>query len=145
MLERHVYEDFNPAKFFWFNFASPQSKEVIYKDYYMRRDQFFKTCNDTLGGFDELAKTLCSNIDVLAKSGYSSVQIQRLKEVCAQGFCDAQNHFLFCGDFKTSSSKEEEGSVLMKAVVLLLVTLVVFVFLMFFTYNMIASIQEKNA
>jgi hypothetical protein len=145
VLERHVYEDFNPAKFLSFNFATPESKESMYKEYYLRRDRYFKTCNDTLGGFDDLSKTLCSNIDVLAKNGYNKIQIAKLKQVCAQGYCDSKNRFLFCGEFGTSKEKKDKTSELVKTSVSLILVVILFIFLLMFTYHMFNSIQEKHA
>jgi len=140
VLERHVYEDFNPAKFFSFNFATPEGKELMYKEYYLRRDKYFKTCNDTLGGFDDLAKTLCSNIDVLAKNGYSQTQIARLKQVCAQSYCDSKSRFMFCGDFGENKEDNSKSSELIKTAVILVFVVILFVFLLVFTYNMFISI-----
>jgi len=140
VLERHVYEDFNPVKFFSFNFATPEGKELMYKDYYLRRDKYFKTCNDTLGGFDDLAKTLCSNIDVLAKNGYSKLQIARLKQVCAQSYCDSKSRFMFCGDFGENKEDNSKSSELIKTAVILVFVVILFVFLLIFTYNMFISI-----
>lgn len=138
--ERHVYEDFNPAKFFMFNLSTPEQKANMYKDYYLRRDRYFKTCNATLGGFDELAKTMCSNIDVLAKNGYSKSQIRKLKEVCAQGYCDSKSRFMFCNEFGGSKDATDNDSVLIKTSVMLVTVVILFVFLLVFTYNMLISI-----
>jgi hypothetical protein len=143
-LERHVYEDFNPVKFPMFNFGSPESKELTYKEYYMRRDRFFKTCNDTLGGFDDVARTLCANIDVLAKNGYSKTQITKMKEVCAQGFCDSKSRFMFCNNFGKTNDEKSKGSELIKYIVLLIIVVILFVFLMMFTYYLLLSIQENK-
>jgi hypothetical protein len=140
LLERHVYEDFNPAKFFWFNFATPEGKELMYKNYYLTRDKYFKTCNDTLGGFDDLAKTLCSNIDVLAKNGYNKLQIAKMKQVCTQTFCDSKSRFMFCGEFGVSKEDKSNSSELIKTTVLLVFVVILFVFLLLFTYNMFISI-----
>jgi hypothetical protein len=138
--ERHVYEDFNPAKFFMFNFSTPEQKEIMYKEYYLRRDRYFKTCNATLGGFDELAKTMCSNIDVLAKKGYSKLQIKKLKQVCAQSYCDSKSRFMFCNEFGGSKDATDSGSVLIKTSVMLVTVVILFVFLLVFTYNIFISI-----
>jgi hypothetical protein len=138
-LEQHIYENFNPTKHFFFNFMTPEQKELRYKEYYLKRDKFFKSCKDTLGKYDFLSINLCANIDALSKMGLSQRELSKLKEVCQQGFCDSKNHFMFCKDFGMNKENTQNLSQLIKDIVKFIIILLIFMFLLFFTYMVIKS------
>lgn len=140
----HVYGDYTTF-YNRLNSKTPKEQESDYKAYYLERQKFNKTCQDKLGSYNGLSLDICSHIDMLAKdktSKLSSKDIKRLKEVCAQGFCNSKNTYSFCGNFSQESkdySKGKQG--LIKLIVQFIVLMTMFVMFVYLTYKYIQNGQ----
>jgi hypothetical protein len=142
-LERHVYEDFNPASHFFFNFMTPEQKEIVYKDYFLNRRAFLDTCTKKLSTYRPLALNICSNLDMIQRlnlNGVSQRDISRMKQVCQQGFCNSRNRHFFCGKFSPIKDEDNKSSALIKNLVIFLITAIVFMFILFYTFQLVQQL-----
>jgi hypothetical protein len=140
---RYVYGEYDPTTNIWFNVMSPPDKETAYKQYFFKRQNFFNKCNSSLGNYNKLTLDLCSSLDMMKKTnfnGLSSKDIARLEKVCHQGFCDSKNRFAFCGKFGKSEEVEKSTGELIRQIVIFLLLCIIFVFLLYFTYQFVLSI-----
>jgi len=140
----HVYANYNPLTNPMFNFLSPQEKETEYKNYFMQKQKFLNTCKNTLGNYDPMILDICSYLDMLKTTKHnrlSATDIQKLEEVCQQGFCNSKSRYFFCGKFDESKHVEKSTkSALVKNIVLLMILALVFMFMLVFTYQFVNAV-----
>jgi energy-coupling factor transporter transmembrane protein EcfT len=139
---KYKYDNYDPTKSFWFPFMTPADKETAYKQYFIRRKKFFRKCGDSLGVYDKMTLDFCSSLDMMEKNKYeglSEKDIKRLKEVCHQGFCNSRNRYAFCGKYEKNADEEKNIGELIKSIVMFMVICIIFIFILFFTYQFVVS------
>lgn len=142
MQERHVFAEYNPLTDYTFTLSSPNEKENRYKYHFVNKQKFLDTCNRNMGEYTKVSKDLCTNLDAIEKlklNGVTKKEINRLKDVCNQGFCNSRSRYFFCGEFG-ENEEESRGNKLIKEVVLLSLYAIVFMIILFYTYQIIMSI-----
>lgn len=140
---KYIYDNFDPTTSFWFNFMTPEQKENEYKNYYLKRQQFFTKCNDSLGNYNNVSLSLCAALDMMKKNNYNGMSdrdIARLQAVCNQGFCNSKSRFFFCGKFGTNDNESKGYGEIIKLFVKLFILAVLFMFILYFTYQFVAAI-----
>lgn len=136
---KYKYDEYDPSTNLRFNFMVPQEKEVEYKRYFLRRQQHVAKCKQSLGNYNPMTIDICSSLDMLGKSkfnGLSDRDITRLKAVCHQGFCNSRNRFSFCGTFGKGENENKTGE-LIRLFAFFLILCVLFVFILYFTYQLL--------
>jgi hypothetical protein len=137
--ERHIYANYvmTPSYFL----KLPKEKEEDYIKHFDQMQLFFNKCNRRLGTFNNIALDICSSLDAIKElkmNVLSDGAIQKLKEVCKQGFCNSRSRHVFCSSFGDSNA-ENAGNGLLKAIIFMLVALVLFVFLVVMTYKFVSA------
>lgn len=142
----HVYPNFNPFMNPMFNLLTPQEKEAEYKRHFMQKKRFLDTCKNTLGNYEPMILDVCSYLDMLKASKHnrlSAGDIQKLEQVCQQGFCNSKSRFFFCGKFDESKNVAAQGrskAELVKNIVMLMILALVFMFILVFTYQFVGAV-----
>ena len=110
----------------------------------MQKQKFLNTCKNTLGNYDPMILDICSYLDMLKTTKHnrlSATDIQKLEEVCQQGFCNSKSRYFFCGKFDESKHVEKSTkSALVKNIVLLMILALVFMFMLVFTYQFVNAV-----
>lgn len=137
--ERHIYANYvmTPSYFL----KVPLLKEEEYIKHFDQMQGFFNKCNRRLGTFNNIALDICSSLDAIKElkiNGLTNDAIQKLKEVCKQGFCNSRSRHVFCSSFGDSKT-ENAGSGLLKAIIFMLGALVMFVFLVVMTFKFVSA------
>jgi hypothetical protein len=137
--ERHIYANYVMTPSYLLKL--PKEKEEEYIKHFDQMQLFFNKCNRRLGTFNNIALDICSSLDAIKElkmNFLSDDAIQKLKEVCKQGFCNSRSRHVFCSSFSDSKA-ESNGSGLLKAVIFMLVAIVLFVFLVVMTYKFVSA------
>ena len=135
--ERHVFANYimTPAHLM----RPPKEKEADYIKHFEAMQLYLSKCNQKLGSFNGIAVDICSSLDAikaLKMNFLSDSAIEKLKEVCKQGFCNSKSRYVFCGSF-SDSAPEAQGGALMKAILYMFIAMALFILLLVMTYKFI--------
>jgi hypothetical protein len=140
---RYKYGDYDPTTNIWFNVMTPADKETAYKQYFMKRQKFFTKCNDSMGTYNNMTLNLCSSLDMMKKqklNNLSDKDMAKLEKVCHQGYCNSKNRYAFCGKFGKMDEDSKSLSELIKQIAFLIILALIFMFILYFTYQFASSI-----
>lgn len=136
--ERHVYANFIPTPS---HFSKPpREKEEDYIKHFDGMQKFFNKCTQKMGGFNNIALDICGSLDAIEKLNINLLDektINKLKEVCKQGFCNSRSRHIFCSSF-ADSLPEKEGEIV-KTLIFLIAAFILFVFLLVMTYKFVSA------
>lgn len=137
--ERHVYANFimSPSYFL----KKPKDKEEDYIKHFEKMQLFFNKCNRRLGTFNNISLDICSSLDAIKQLKMNSLSddaINKLKEVCKQGFCNSKSRYIFCGSYVNSTTEKRRDG-LLKAIIQLVTFIIMFVFLLTMTYKFLKA------
>ena len=140
---KYLYDNYDTTTNVWYALMTPADKETAYKHYYFTRKKFFNKCEDTMGTYNKMTLDFCSSLDMMKKmkyNGLSDSDIARLEKVCHQNFCDSRNRYSFCGKFGKNEQEEKSLSELIKQIVIFMLTAIIFMYLLYLTYQYALSI-----
>lgn len=140
---KYKYDNYDATTNFSFNMMSPQEKEVEYKKHFLNRQQYLNKCKQSLGNYNPMTIDICSSLDMLKKQGFNGLSerdIARMKAVCHQGFCNSRSRYAFCGTFGQSDKEGSSTNELIKLFAWLLILCVIFMFILYFTYQIVQEI-----
>lgn len=122
---RYMFNDFDDKTSLKYLTMTPFEKEKELKKHYMNKKNFRETCKLQMGKYDPITLNICSSADTMEFTKHlSEKEISRLKQVCADAYCGADNNYPFCS--KMSGLKEDDANAIIKKVIKILILIVVF-------------------
>lgn len=107
----------------------PMEREIMLKNYYLRKRNFMNICNKQMGDYNNIALNICTSVDAI--KDLQPKDKERLKQVCQQAFCTSDTNYPFCA--KISELKEDDQNALIKKIITILVIIIVFCLVILFT------------
>jgi hypothetical protein len=127
------YSDYNTSNP---NFLakSPYDREMLLKEYYMKQINFNQTCQEAMTPYTDITLNICSNLDMLENTGkIDKATLVKLKNVCAQTYCNASSNYPFCSS--KAKSSDMDMSQLVKQIIKIIAIITVFFILLIFILN----------
>ena len=121
------YSAYNTAIDMNYRTSMPIEREKMLKDHFIRMKKYMESCNDGLNRYNGVTKTICANIDVIEKYnlyGFKKNDIERMKQACAQSFCNSVNSYPFCAGLSGISKDPDE--MLIKLLVKYFTSIIIF-------------------
>lgn len=123
---------------------SPEEKEKLYINFFMERQKFFDSCDNTMRNYTSFANNVCANLDAIKANkinGLTDSEIGKLENICKQGFCNSQKRYAFCGVLNGDNSKTNSTDGLLKSITMLVIYTTMFLLLIFTTYKLVSSMK----
>jgi len=111
----------------------PMEREIMLKNYYLRKRNFMNICNKQMGDYNNIALNICTSVDSI--KDLQPKDKDRLKQVCQQAFCTSDKNYPFCA--KISELKEDDQNAIIKKIISILVIIIVFCLVILFTFKKI--------
>lgn len=129
---RYKFNDFDDRTSLKYLTMTPYEKEQALKKYYMNKKNFRETCSLAMKKYDPITLNICASADTMEFTKYlSEKEIGRLKQVCADAYCQSDNNYPFCA--KMSGLKENDANAIIKKVIKILILIVVFCLVFMFS------------
>jgi hypothetical protein len=112
-------------------FATPEARELMLKDHYLKKRDFMERCQEPMAKFKYMPLSICSSTDVLEKNGVDKKTVNKIKRVCSQAFCTSKSNYPFCANVGAFADDADDGSFwkrVIKILILILSFLVIFMF-----------------
>lgn len=103
--KKYMYDDYRVKGNLAYLSKLPYIRESILLDDFLNKQKHLDACNNTTNKFgmstyNNMLKVLCTNLDVIDRmtdlGSFDSKIIDRLRQVCNQGFCDSSKTYPFC-------------------------------------------------
>ena len=129
----YIYRDYNTFGNLKYISKSPQDRERLIKDHYMKKMTFLDKCSKSMKTFDYMPLNICSSIDSLENMnmGIDKATIKKMRQVCSQAYCNSRNNYGFCPQLEGAGV--EDDSDFWKRAIHLTILIMVFVFVLMFT------------
>lgn len=129
---KFAYKDFKDGQNMKYRMNMPQERERMIKDYFLKRKKFFEACEDKMGQYNDIALGICSNLDIIEKQGLNGLkkkEVDKLKKVCSQAYCDPNSSYPFCSSFGGAGSTDDDILIVLLAKfgIAMIVFIIVFV------------------
>jgi len=115
-------------------FATPEQREIMLKDHFLKKRDFFIKCQDPMAPYNYMPLSICSSIDAMAINNENKQTINKLKKVCAQAYCNSQSNFPFCAQIGDATNDNEDGA-FWRRVITILIMIVSFLVIVMFTLS----------
>lgn len=143
---KYAYKDIQPYSNVKYRMATPEDREKMIKNNFLKRKKFLDTCKDSMTKYDYITRNICTNIDVIEKDIEDDTKIynikksdlNRLKQVCSQAYCSAKETYPFCSVIADSQSEDDEN--LFQLIIKFLISLVVFTIIVVTLYEIIKDL-----
>lgn len=103
--KKYMYDDYRVKGNLKYLSKLPHQRESILLDDFLNKQKYLDACNNTtnkfgMSNYSNMMKVLCTNLDVIDRmtdlGSFDSKVINRLRQVCNQGFCDSSKTYPFC-------------------------------------------------
>lgn len=122
---KYKFDDYDDKTNIKYLTMTPYEKEKELKKHYMNKKNFRETCNLHMSKYNPITLNICSSADTMEFTKHlSEKEIARLKQVCADAYCQSDNNYPFCS--KMSGLKEDDANAIIKKVIKILILIVVF-------------------
>lgn len=135
--KRYTYPDYKVNGNIQYLSKPPNERERILFDHFMKGQEFFTICDDKMQPYKNVTLNICSNLDSIERTNLnnmSKADIERLKRVCKQSFCNGKASYPFCSNI-TATNEEDEGT-LVHFIVKFITSLVVFLIILHHFFDM---------
>lgn len=114
---------------------SPEERELLLKDHYLRKKDFLGRCEKPMSKFNYMSLNVCSSIDTMKQNNVNDDTILKMKRVCSQAYCNSKTNYPFCADI-SSTGAEKDSNEFWKHVIkiLIMITCIIFIFMFTFSY-----------
>lgn len=133
----YKFADFNVFTNLKYLKRTPLRREFLLKNHYIEKIKFMNSCKENMSEYNSVALGICSSIDIIPDdklnaftSNMSKREINRLRSVCKQAFCNSVNNYPFCSLVGTNN---EEDSELIRKIIKLAILIIVFMVIVFFS------------
>lgn len=116
----------------------PTEKERFLFDYFLEGKRHKERCENPDKRFSfkqhiPMVKNICSNLDGFIRSSRHNLtqqDVDKMRKVCRQAFCDSTNAYPFCMTLLTSDGMDQGG--LIKRIILAIISIMVFILTIFY-------------
>jgi hypothetical protein len=126
---------------------SPSMREELLKNYFLKKNDFMNVCNDKMSSYNNISLSICSSLDMIDSDtgnsftkGMSSSEINKIRQVCKQAYCNSKNTFPFCSQL---GNTQEDNSDIIKKVIKLAIFIIVFITLLIISLKYLISLQKN--
>lgn len=128
---KYKFDDYDDRTNLKYLTMTPEEKESQLKKHYLNKKDFMEKCNIQMNKYNPITLNICSSADTMEFTKHlSEKEINRLKQVCADAYCQADNNYPFCA--KMSGLKENDANAVIKKVIKILILIVVFCLVLLF-------------
>ena len=138
---RYYFRDYQTMGNMKYLTGSPESREQMLKEHYLRKRDFLEKCDKAMKDYNYMPLSLCSNIDIMDKNNFDANDMNRMKMVCSQAFCNSRTNYPFCS--LMAGSGEEDDSDFWKRVMQVLIKIITFMIVITFTISYMAGVTGK--
>lgn len=120
---------------------SPEQREVMIKNHYLRKRDFLEKCEKSMNKYKYMPLSICSSLDIMEKNNINGIDkktISKLKTVCSQAFCDSKSNYPFCASL--TSVNDTDAGEFWKNVMKIFIMISTFVFIVMFTLGYMAGV-----
>lgn len=138
--KRYIFKDKRVTTDFRFLSKTPARREDALFSHWLDMRKYLEECNNPrnlngLGQYDTMTISICANVDALADASFSKIDkdiIQKLQQVCRQGFCNSRTAFPFCKNLSTAS--DDDSADLIKKIIMFIISMIVFAVTLVFIF-----------
>ena len=142
----HIFNDFKESTNFKYKSQKPEERENMLKQHYMKKFEFFDTCRKQMNEYDPIALNICASADSLEATRHlDKNQVKKLKQVCAQAYCNGGRNYPFCSKI-SGFRDDDENEIIRKTVrvvVIILIFCIVFLILIQYLYQSNGPSQQE--
>lgn len=138
----YIYKDYSTLGNFKYVSSSPQDREKLIKNHFMKRKDFLDKCNKSMREFNYVPLNICSSLDAFDSSVVDATTLKKLRQVCSQAYCNSKSNYGFCPQLEAAGV--EEDSDFWKRVIHLIIMIIVFMFVLTFTLYYMAGMTMSN-
>lgn len=110
---------------------SPQDREKMLRDHYLKQVRHLDKCEEPMKPYKDITLNICANLDYMEKNKQlSQEQINKMRAVCYQGYCNSNTNYPFCA--KKAASSDADMTQLIKQLCKILAIVIIFVILIIF-------------
>ena len=132
----YVYKDYQTIGNLKYLAKSPEQREKLIKDHFMKKMNFLDKCNKSMKRFDHMPLNICSSLDTM--TDVDPVTVKKLRQVCSQAFCNSKTNYGFCPQLEGAGGGDDSD--FWKKAIHMTIMVMVFVFVLTFTLGYIAGI-----
>jgi len=133
--KKYYYKDYEIMGNMKYMTSSPQYRETLLKDHYLKKMEFLDKCGKSMSKYN-MPLNICSSLDTIEKNkvnGIDKKTIERLKKVCQQAYCNSKTNYPFCAQL--ASGDDDEEGLFWKKVCRILISIAVLMFIIIFILN----------
>jgi len=132
----YYYKDYVTKGNMKYMTSSPDVREGLLKDHYLRKRDFLEKCDKSMSTYNYMPLSICASLDTIEKNNVNGIDkktIDRLKKVCQQAYCNSKTNFPFCAQL--ASGDDDDASAFWKKLMKILISIAVFMFIIIFILN----------
>lgn len=128
----YYYKDYPTIGNIKYLSTSPEERELLLKDYYLKKKDFLGKCEAPMEKYNYMPLNVCSSLDIMKNNKIDDDTIAKMRKVCSQAYCNSKTNYPFCANMAGKYDDDDNGN-FWKNIIKILIMITAFMVIVMFT------------